>query len=255
MNGKIETCLVADPIYTCVQCLKDYTNKENGDGACRFHKSSDFSYIGGYDKVAACCLKSDAGCSRGRHRSKNHCDYPYSQFQQWMSNILNYSDASERMAKISAFDYSCDRTREVVEISVGRILRKSDDRDKLFVKDELELADHNKPILTVQHHTGYSAQVTWIIFDGEVQGVEISCKSITSIAPARCRVRFAWPEVSDNDGPRAVSVEYDEGPSFGELPLKSGTDYNIPKERFYKGPILKVPVAEKLMIIASLGVS
>ncbi|KAJ3210395.1 hypothetical protein HDU67_005346 [Dinochytrium kinnereticum] len=213
--------LGAEPLYTCVQCLSDFKISENGEGACRFHKSSG-----------------------------------YTNFQGWINEILGFTDASERLAEVSAFDYSTDRVREVVSISVGRVKKKVEDRNKLYVfvwtserrwfyvfsSDEIELVNHSKPIVSITSPSGFSAEVKWIMYNEEVEGVELSCSSKTSKTPSKCRLRFAWPEVNDQNGPRTVSIEYDETPTFGELPLAPSFTYTLPQGRFYKGPIIKLPV-------------
>ncbi|KAJ3096934.1 hypothetical protein HDU96_000592 [Phlyctochytrium bullatum] len=251
--------LGVEPVFTCVQCGGDFRNSENGEGVCRFHATGDKVYSGG-QHVNSCCQKSDAGCRRKRHRNKHHCDYPYASFHTWMGSIVAYTDESERLAEVSARDHTMFNGREMVWATAGRVLKKVDnDRNKLYVqcrcpektwfwvfsKDEIELVDHKMPLVEYKHPLGYGLKVEWRMWNGEVEGLELSCWTKTTPSPPTCRLRFAWPEIPDNNGPRAVSVEYDETPEFNELPLLPSSTYTLPTGRFYKGNILKYPIGRK----------
>ncbi|KAJ3107112.1 hypothetical protein HDU97_004805 [Phlyctochytrium planicorne] len=248
----------AEPLQTCVQCLNDFRASDNGEGACRFHRTGDKMYYGN-ETTYKCCQKDDAGCSRSKHRSKHHCDYPYSEFNEWSSAIVNYTDASQILGEVSAFDYSMDRSTEVICVTVGRVLNKTSDRNKLYIRvwtsdrrwfytlshDELELVDHKGHFFKLDHVKGYGAEIKWIQVNGEVEGVEFSCYSKTSSTPSTCLLQFAWPEIPDDNGPRATKVEYTNDPIFGELPLLEGSTYDLPKGRYHEGQILKYPIGRQ----------
>ncbi|KAJ3149667.1 hypothetical protein HK101_002026 [Irineochytrium annulatum] len=255
-----QSSLGVEPVATCVQCNKDFKNSDNGDGACRFHiqPQPESTYR---DCVYTCCNMGadDTGCQRNRHRAKHHNDYRYGNFYIWYRGIVNYTDSSEELAKISCYDYADENPRETVTVSAGRVLSKViTDKDKLYVsvvssvrtlflvfsEQEVASADPGRPLFKAHYPSGEWAEVSWLTNGNDICGVKMSCRTDSS-PPTSCALWFAWPEPRDEDGPRATLVEYDECPAFGELPLKPGSDYELSTSVFYEGKQLLAPMGRK----------
>ncbi|KAI9356268.1 hypothetical protein DFJ73DRAFT_794618, partial [Zopfochytrium polystomum] len=254
--------LGAEPVYTCVQCFKDFTRSTNADGSCRFHLTDGPKPE--WSSEYACCGSADPemGCTRNKHRAKHHNDYQYGQRIVWMASIRNYTDRSEALAELYVGDdslFSWSIGRDAV-VEVGRTVGSRDFADKLYIygnvrghtwfnvfaKDEMGTADDKKPIFRLSHFSGVWAEANWLVFDGEVSGVRLSCGSATSLNPRVCRIRFAWPEHTDGEGPREVFTEYEDTPVFGELPLSPSTNHTLPKtEILVAGPTLVLPSPRK----------
>ncbi|KAJ3193136.1 hypothetical protein HK101_005360 [Irineochytrium annulatum] len=255
-----QSSLGVEPVATCVQCNKDFRNSENGDGACRFHIRAEPETVM-HDYVYRCCNNGsdDAGCQRNRHRTKHHNDYRYGTFFTWYWSIVNYTDASEELAKISSYDFADASPNEAVIITAGRITRKiMTDKDKLYIsvnssartvffvfsEHEVAQADPGKPIFKAHYPSGEWAEVKWLTNGNDICGVKMTCRTDTS-PPSSCAVWFAWPEPRDENGPRATLVEYDETPTFGELPLKPGCDYALKTGAFHSGKRFSAPMGRK----------
>ncbi|KAJ3288535.1 hypothetical protein HDU76_007663 [Blyttiomyces sp. JEL0837] len=115
----------------------------------------------------------------------------------------------------------------------------------VFSKEELATVNFREPIFELNSKDGRVCFAEWLLFDGEVRGVQLSCSTGTCKTPSTCIIRFAWPEIPDHNGPRAVSVTYPPSPRFGELPLSKNFTYNLPKEPLHKGPRIDLPNSRK----------
>ncbi|XP_064382526.1 uncharacterized protein LOC135331333 isoform X2 [Halichondria panicea] len=83
-----------EPILTCVQCLTEYKQSENAEGGCKHHTGT-LKY-GGWKATYTCCNASAGdqdkartllGCTKGKHRSQHHLDYPYSHYYFHMMDL------------------------------------------------------------------------------------------------------------------------------------------------------------------------
>ncbi|KAJ3105190.1 hypothetical protein HK100_003932, partial [Physocladia obscura] len=251
-----------EPLLTCVQCLQPYAQSQNGEGACRFHLTD-----GPYPKYSStyeCCGTRDStlGCARNHHNPKHHNKFKYGSWYNWRSDLVNYTDKSKTLVKVCVDDFSHEYSDGSIFISLGATLRgagiyanalylsgyvpPSRPWFNLFLKDELALQDANKPIFELKGDYGEWAIATWIISEQEIVGAKLECGSKTSKDPSSAIIHFAWPQVSENDGPISKLIKFSNSPRFGELPLpqnaQQNNPYNLPIKTTFKSgtPITSV---------------
>ncbi|KAF9203825.1 hypothetical protein BGZ49_006005 [Haplosporangium sp. Z 27] len=103
----------AEQRLTCLQCDKEYRESANGPEACSFHKSMQDS--GSY----SCCGKKSP-CTYSSHRSVHHCEYPYTNFYDYVYAITGYCDTVDEWAQVSEKNLATNDTQNA---SISKLLR------------------------------------------------------------------------------------------------------------------------------------
>ena len=95
-----------EPVLTCVQCQKEYTESQNGEDYCRYHlydpqeEGFEYMYVYGilctsqcyYNNYSFRCCNQNAenhnGCRKAKHCSKHHDNYPYAAYSTFMMDTV-----------------------------------------------------------------------------------------------------------------------------------------------------------------------
>lgn len=110
-----------EPILTCVQCLAEYKESENGEGYCKYHNGT----INYYKNNLSCCnkranngdLQSVPGCTKGKHHSKHHIKYFYTMYSVYMKELS--SEAKELWLEMDIYDYITESC-EWAEVAISK---------------------------------------------------------------------------------------------------------------------------------------
>jgi hypothetical protein len=105
-----------------------------------------------------------------------------------MTGIVNYTNQSTQLASVEANDVSEESGLSTVWIKVGKTLKSCKEKDRLYLqswvetqhwfyvfsKTEIASMDPGVPIFEIKGNKGSWAKASWLLRDGEIQGVKVS---------------------------------------------------------------------------------
>ncbi|CAK4120274.1 unnamed protein product [Aphanomyces euteiches] len=250
-----------DAIHVCVQCGRDFAEKDNVQGACDYHPAITYKYHS-WSCELSCCGKSLSsfeafpadGCARSAHSRTHHERFPYinrlGQFRTILSGSDKWMTVEQQDVTIAkdGSDIGCpvaghvgvlrDGTTVVVwaaqdgtTIDLKVINTVEGDEETLLQVDEsTTLIDDSWGKLVKSNGAHWFVRIDRV--KGSTPGLRVEVKSASGAEPNSKLLQV------DGDGNQSILVLQDDEKSIGDIQPPPGFHYepSLPQSSFQPIP-------------------